>query len=1102
MKLKKLIAFLSVLTLMLTCSGCKLFKKGNSSDSESTSSSPLDSYEDPDDFDDPDDPSYSDDSNGTLQCGVSLYHGNKWFNADLDGVKGIYEFGASENGNYAEQWVYMPYLAGYDTLTFNFRSAHKLHKAHGGAFKLGYNNEVYTYDAETNAWYDARGGQGNIEMKDNKGNDVDFSSLTYKAGWPVTTFTINDVITDVKIIIDFKKCDISTESIFPTFFGRAWNINWTGDADCTSGHIWKNATCDAAKTCIRCGITEGEIGGHNWQDATCVLPKTCLGCGITEGEIGGHTYGELIPETAATEEKDGMKAHYFCEACETYFDTEQNQTTYDALVIRYVVEAGSEIAGTMENGFSQYFGETVFTEEEGVYEFKASFHNNIVEQYVTVPYAKGYNALSMTLTNKSNASDTTYTDHFADDFALRFNEKTYMYDRNRSAWVDANGYETANITAVDANGNDVNLTTLQLSGATTVTLKMKNVSTAVDVLFGLTVHDPVGVIFEAKNLLWEAVEVTPDVQTNDPVGTTYTVTEGSVQRVAGWTGAVDSWDENDSRYFMIMTNNEDRDVLMKRQKNADTVKFSYRPDNDYSGMDLVGKFTFTYNGTTYSYDKSADQWNGADGSVGNIKTYLKGTNTEIAFKDVTYTGGKWTEVDFVISEIETDLIITFKATEATVTMNNSSQKIFALRIYKEVIWSVTKSAEESKCNHDSLELIPEQAATETEDGMAAHYFCEDCNTYFDAEKNQTTYDALVIKATKVSGTMKNGVTNYFGDTSDAFTDNGDGSYVFKASLFNSIVEQYVTVPYVEGYNTLSMTLTNKSNASDTTYTDHFADDFALRFNEKTYMYDRNRSAWVDANGYETANITAVDANGNDVNLTTLQLSGATTVTLKMKNVSTAVDVLFGLTVHDPVGVIFEAKNLLWEAVEVTPDVQTNDPVGTTYTVTEGSVQRVAGWTGAVDSWDENDSRYFMIMTNNEDRDVLMKRQKNADTVKFSYRPDNDYSGMDLVGKFTFTYNGTTYSYDKSADQWNGADGSVGNIKTYLKGTNTEIAFKDVTYTGGKWTEVDFVISEIETDLIITFKATEATVTHKNVANVKIFALRIYKEVIWSVTKES
>ena len=46
--------------------------------------------------------------------------------------------------------------------------------------------------------------------------------------------------------------------------------------------------------------------------------------------------------------------------------------------------------------------------------------------------------------------------------------------------------------------------------------------------------------------------------------------------------------------------------------------------------------------------------------------------------------------------------------------------------------------------HEYGELLPEQPATCTEEGMQAHYYCSGCQTYFDINKNETTLDELRI----------------------------------------------------------------------------------------------------------------------------------------------------------------------------------------------------------------------------------------------------------------------------------------------------------------------------------------------------------------------
>ena len=59
---------------------------------------------------------------------------------------------------------------------------------------------------------------------------------------------------------------------------------------CCLSHDWRDATCTEAKTCVKCGATEGEPIGHTWKDATCTEAKTCTACVMTEGEPTGHTW--------------------------------------------------------------------------------------------------------------------------------------------------------------------------------------------------------------------------------------------------------------------------------------------------------------------------------------------------------------------------------------------------------------------------------------------------------------------------------------------------------------------------------------------------------------------------------------------------------------------------------------------------------------------------------------------------------------------------------------------------------------------------------------------------------------------------------------------
>ena len=55
-------------------------------------------------------------------------------------------------------------------------------------------------------------------------------------------------------------------------------------------HVWVAATCTKAKTCSKCGSTEGDPLGHSFKAATCTEPQKCerSGCSATQGSALGH----------------------------------------------------------------------------------------------------------------------------------------------------------------------------------------------------------------------------------------------------------------------------------------------------------------------------------------------------------------------------------------------------------------------------------------------------------------------------------------------------------------------------------------------------------------------------------------------------------------------------------------------------------------------------------------------------------------------------------------------------------------------------------------------------------------------------------------------
>ena len=97
----------------------------------------------------------------------------------------------------------------------------------------------------------------------------------------------------------------------------------------------QGATCtvDGWKDYYRCEC------GKYYEDENCTkLISDLEAWKVGDGKIvAEHTYGDLIPEDPAvhtqTELKAGMRAHYHCSVCDTYFDSSKNETTAIALTI-------------------------------------------------------------------------------------------------------------------------------------------------------------------------------------------------------------------------------------------------------------------------------------------------------------------------------------------------------------------------------------------------------------------------------------------------------------------------------------------------------------------------------------------------------------------------------------------------------------------------------------------------------------------------------------------------------------------------------------------------------------------------------------------------
>ena len=131
-----------------------------------------------------------------------------------------------------------------------------------------------------------------------------------------------------------------TEGGYTTYTCTLCQDTYVGDETEATGHNWQEANCQSPRTCLNCGITEGYVGdhqyeavvteatctedgyttytcpfcgdsytadytyatGHSWQEATCEAPRTCLNCGLTEGSALDHEYETVYLEPTCTED--------------------------------------------------------------------------------------------------------------------------------------------------------------------------------------------------------------------------------------------------------------------------------------------------------------------------------------------------------------------------------------------------------------------------------------------------------------------------------------------------------------------------------------------------------------------------------------------------------------------------------------------------------------------------------------------------------------------------------------------------------------------------------------------------------------------------------
>jgi len=179
-------------------------------------------------------------------------------------------------------------------------------------------------------------------------NGAKFLTATYTvaADTPAGTYTVR-FCSEVLCASDFNP------DTTKTYYTATITVTRPADHTCTGvKQTGQSATCtvDGWKDYYACAC------GKYYADAACTDEIADLAAWKTgAGKIAAsHDYGTLVEEDpgvhTATELVNGLKAHYFCDTCDTYFDSSKNPTTEEELTIVNAHDYATEYGYKGEDG--------------------------------------------------------------------------------------------------------------------------------------------------------------------------------------------------------------------------------------------------------------------------------------------------------------------------------------------------------------------------------------------------------------------------------------------------------------------------------------------------------------------------------------------------------------------------------------------------------------------------------------------------------------------------------------------------------------------------------------------------------------------------------
>ena len=193
-------------------------------------------------------------------------------------------------------------------------------------------------------------------------------------------------------------------------------------------------------------------------------------------------------------------------------------------------------------------------------------------------------------------------------------------------------------------------------------------------------------------------------------------------------------------------------------KNGKITGVTISPEN--TSVPKGGQRQFTATVTGYGdFDKSVT-WNVYYSSSKDTKISQDGVLTVGIDETATKIGVEATSKDGSLREIPVTIIdhmhiTTFVPEKPKTCTTDGNKEHYKCNVCGDMfaeagaVNQLTEEQVKIPAGHEYGDLVPKQEPTCTQTGMQAHYYCSDCGKYFDADKNETTEAALTIPATGV-----------------------------------------------------------------------------------------------------------------------------------------------------------------------------------------------------------------------------------------------------------------------------------------------------------------------------------------------------------------